>query len=109
MPTDFEDEEFVGELSPNIKKTLKESGLSGSGGKTPEAESVSGEEYNMDLEEETPDTTIKKTSGKKQKKGIEVRARINAAAVEMVREEQPDVEVKKWKAGPGTSTEAELT
>ena len=100
---------IIAEQSDREDEIPPDSGLSGGGGKTPEVESVSGEEDDMDLEEETPDTTIKKTSGKKQKKGIEVRARINAAAVEMVGEEQPDVEVKKRKAGPGTGTEAELT
>ena len=99
---------IIAEQSDRKDKIPQDLSLSGDGGKTPEVESVLGEEDDMDLEEETPDMTIKKMSGKKQKKGIEVRARINTTAVEMVREEQPDVEVKKRKAGPSTGTEAEL-
>jgi len=71
--------------------------LNGSGEKSLEERSVTSEdsECDMDLEEETPDTTIKKMSGKKQKKGIAVRAEINSAATQMVQGEQPNVICKK--------------
>jgi hypothetical protein len=48
----------------------------------------------MDLEDEEPDTKIKKKNGKKQKKGLTIRSRINKAA-EGLSDIEP--EVQKWK------------
>ena len=103
----MEDEEVLGGQSPSEPK---ETSLSGSGDKSHEEQSVTSEdsEYDMDMEEETPDTTIKKSSGKKPKKGITVRARINSIAAEIDQPEQPNVETRKRKAGFGTGTEAEM-
>ena len=44
---------------------------------------VESSDEDMDLEEEAPDTTIKKKSGKKQKRGLVMRDQINKAAVEL--------------------------
>jgi hypothetical protein len=54
----------------------------------------------MDLEEEVPDTMIKKKSGKKQKRGLTVRGQINKVAADIGG--QPNLEVQKRKAGPST-------
>ncbi|KAI0283465.1 hypothetical protein BC826DRAFT_973778 [Russula brevipes] len=101
------DEELPDRLTSSVPKGTS---LNGSGEKSLEERSVTSEdsECDMDLEEETPDTTIKKTSGKKQKKGIAVRTEINSAAAQMVQGEQPNVEVRKRKSGLGTTaTEAQ--
>ena len=101
----MEDEEVLGEQSPSEPKE-------GSGDKSHEEQSVTSEsedsEYDMDMEEETPDTTIKRSSGKKPKKGITVRARINSVAAEIDQPEQPNVEARKRKTGLGTGAEAEM-
>ncbi|KAI0283462.1 hypothetical protein BC826DRAFT_1110208 [Russula brevipes] len=102
------DEELPDRLTSSVPKGTS---LNGSGEKSLEERSVTSEdsECDMDLEEETPDTTIKKTSGKKQKKGIAVRTEINSAAAQMVQGEQPNVEVRKRKSGLGTTaTEAQM-
>jgi hypothetical protein len=72
------------------------------------------EEEDMDMEEEVPDTTIKKKNSKKQKKGIIVRNQINSVVMEMTgtpsgeEPQQPNVEVRKRKTGSSDSgTEAE--
>lgn len=44
----------------------------------------------MDAEEEAPDTEIKKQGKKKQKKGLAVRDRINAAAAQLAHDEYPE-------------------
>jgi DNA-directed RNA polymerase subunit E'/Rpb7 len=100
------DEELPDSLSSYVPKGTS---LNGSGEKSESLEerSVTSEECDMDLEEETPDTTIKKSSGKKQKKGITVRAEINSVAAQMVQEEEPNVEVRKRKPGLGTVTATE--
>lgn len=58
-------------------------------------------EEDMDLDEEVPDTTIKKKSSKKQKRGLLVRGRINTAAAELTGQPNPEVppSVQKRKAG----------
>jgi hypothetical protein len=59
----------------------------------------------MDVEEEVPDTMIKKKSSKKQKRGLIVRGQINTAAAELNGiADQPtgNPEVQKQKAGPET-------
>jgi hypothetical protein len=105
-----DDEELLAdeELAESLSSTVpKRTNSNGSGEKSLER-SVTSEESDMDLEEETPDTTIKKPSSKKQKKGITVRARINsAAAAQMVQGEEPNVEVRKRKPGLGTVTATE--
>jgi hypothetical protein len=54
-------------------------------------------EEDMDLDNEVPDTMIKKKSGGKQKKGLTVRGQIDKVAAELAG--NPNLEVQKRKAG----------
>jgi hypothetical protein len=56
-------------------------------------------EEDMDLDDEVPDTMIKKKGGKKQKKGLKVRGQIDKVAAELACHPSPNLEVRKRKAG----------
>jgi hypothetical protein len=69
-------------------------------GTAAESESSDSEE-DPDLENEEPDTMIKKKSGKKQKRGLDLRDRINkTAAAQLSDITGPNLDVHKRKAGP---------
>ena len=56
-------------------------------------------EEDMDLDDEVPDTMIKKKGGKKQKKGLTVRGEIVKAAAQLEGHPSPNSEVRKRRAG----------
>jgi hypothetical protein len=89
---------------------LDESGSDGTEWSPPTAETS---EEEMDIEDEVPDTTIKKKSGKKEKRGLIVRDQINKAAAELniqvagASESNSRSEVQKRKTGgPDESDES---
>ena len=56
-------------------------------------------EEDMDLDDEVPDTMIKKKGSKKQKKGLTVRGEIDKAAAQLEGHPSPNLEVRKRRAG----------
>jgi hypothetical protein len=70
-------------------------------------------EDTMDLEGDEPDTTVKnkKKGGKKQKRGVTMRDRINKAAAELSGSDNadPNPDVQKRKAGLGPDSDLDAT
>lgn len=87
----------------------EESGSSGSNWNPEDEDEVTvPEDEDMDLEEELPDTVIKKKVDKAPKKGIDVRNQVNALSRgQGSEEEDPDGEIQKRKSGPTPGAEAE--
>jgi hypothetical protein len=107
---DKEDEGLPDEQSDDDEAKRSDGcGPSDRGDRTPDEESESSDERDMDQDEEIEGTSsTRKKSRKKQKKGIAVRARIDTVSAEMLREDEPNVEVMKRKAGVNAgSTDAE--
>jgi len=104
---DQEDEGLPDEQSDDDETKQSDERGSNRGDQTPDEESQSSYESDMDEDEEIEGTSsIRKTSRKKQK-GLAVRAKIDTVAAEMLRQDEPNVEVMKRKAGVNASADAE--
>ncbi|KAI0278316.1 hypothetical protein BC826DRAFT_976344 [Russula brevipes] len=104
---DEEDEGLPDEQSDDDETKQSDERGSNRGDQTPDEESQSSYESDMDEDEEIEGTSsIRKTSRKKQK-GLAVRAKIDTVAAEMLRQDEPNVEVMKRKAGVNASADTE--
>ena len=88
---------------PSSTESQSRAGAAASDSESESNDSDLEEEGSLDLDDEEPETTIQKKRGKKQKKGVLLRDRIdNAAGLSDVTSPSPNhvAQAGKWKAGP---------